>query len=156
MIYTSYFANSRNFPKGAIPIAICRGVPSWYNGLVYQTVAPTQRILQEWHEDNDERAYKVRFAHDVLRNVEPVRVLNELQLMVPLKTREQMDCPVWDSDDVHIVLLCYEVAEDFCHRHLVADWLNRFFGTEKVKELGANRGPISDFPENYYPLHMRF
>lgn len=156
MIYTSYFANSRNFPKGAIPIAICRGVPSWYNGLVYQTVAPTQRILQEWHEDNDERAYKVRFAHDVLRNVEPVRVLNELQLMVPYEIREKMDCPVWDSKDVHIVLLCYEVAEDFCHRHLVADWLNRFFGTEKVQELGVNRGPVSDFPENYYPLHMRF
>ena len=156
MIYTSYFANSRNFPKGAIPIAICRGVPSWYNGLVYQTMAPTQRILQEWHEDNDEMAYKVRFAHDVLRNVEPVRVLNELQLMVPYEIREKMDCPVWDSKDVHIVLLCYEVAEDFCHRHLVADWLNRFFGTEKVKELGVNRGPVSDFPENYYPLHMRF
>lgn len=156
MIYTSYFANSRNFPKGAIHIAICRGVPSWYNGLVYQTIAPTQRILQEWHEDNDERAYKVRFAHDVLRNVEPVRVLNELQLMIPYEIREKMDCPVWDSEDVHIVLLCYEVAEDFCHRHLVADWLNRFFRTEKVKELGINRGPISDFPENYYPLHMRF
>ena len=137
MIYTSYFANSRNFPEGAIPIAICRGVPNWYNGLVYQEVAPTQRILQEWHEDNDQMAYNVRFAHDVLRNVEPVRVLNELQLMVPYEIREKMDCPVWDSADVHIILLCYEVAYAFCHRHLVAAWLNRYFGTEKIRELGA-------------------
>lgn len=137
MIYTSYFANSRNFPQGAIPVAICRGVPNWYNGLVYQSVAPTQRILQEWHEDNDQMAYNVRFAHDVLRNVEPVRVLNELQLMVPYEIREKMDCPVWDSADVHIILMCYEVADSFCHRHLVAAWLNRYFGTEKIKELGA-------------------
>ena len=137
MIYTSYFANSRNFPQGAIPVAICRGVPNWYNGLVYQEVAPTQRILQEWHEDNDQIAYNVRFAHDVLRNVEPVRVLNELQLMVPYEVREKMDCPVWDSADVHIILLCYEVADVFCHRHLVAAWLNRYFGTEKIRELGV-------------------
>lgn len=137
MIYTSYFANSRNFPQGAIPVAICRGVPNWYNGLVYQSVAPTQRILQEWHEDNDQIAYNVRFAHDVLRNVEPVRVLNELQLMIPYEIREKMDCPVWDSADVHIILLCYEVADAFCHRHLVAAWLNRYFGTEKIRELGV-------------------
>lgn len=27
----------------------------------------------------------------------------------------------WGDDDV--VLLCYEKSEDFCHRHLVKEWL---------------------------------
>jgi uncharacterized protein (DUF488 family) len=31
------------------------------------------------------------------------------------------------------VLLCYEKSGDFCHRHLVAEWLRRY-GYE-VKEL---------------------
>lgn len=26
--------------------------------------------------------------------------------------------------DTHICLICYEKPSDFCHRHLVAEWLN--------------------------------
>ena len=34
-----------------------------------------------------------------------------------------------------VVLLCHEKAGEFCHRRLVADWLNRELGIE-VPELG--------------------
>ena len=29
------------------------------------------------------------------------------------------------NKDIDIALLCYEKPDDFCHRHLVADWLNK-------------------------------
>ena len=41
------------------------------------------------------------------------------------KIRNEMSAPVWENDNVHVVLLCYEKRGDFCHRHLVADWLNK-------------------------------
>lgn len=28
------------------------------------------------------------------------------------------------ANDKHICLICYEKPADFCHRHLVAKWLN--------------------------------
>jgi uncharacterized protein (DUF488 family) len=28
-----------------------------------------------------------------------------------------------DSPDVHACLLCFEKSEDFCHRHLLAEWM---------------------------------
>lgn len=29
------------------------------------------------------------------------------------------------DDDAAIALICYEKPSDFCHRHLVAEWLNQ-------------------------------
>lgn len=31
--------------------------------------------------------------------------------------------PFYASSDWHIALVCYEKPTDFCHRHLVAEWL---------------------------------
>lgn len=42
------------------------------------------------------------------------------------------DAP-WTNDDCHIALVCYEKSGDFCHRHIVADWLNQ--AGYDVKEL---------------------
>lgn len=36
-----------------------------------------------------------------------------------------MQSPVYRNPDYHIALLCYEKPDDFCHRHLVADWLRK-------------------------------
>ena len=33
-----------------------------------------------------------------------------------------------------VILLCYEKPTDFCHRHLVADWINKHKGANFIVE----------------------
>jgi len=39
-------------------------------------------------------------------------------------------------DTDRIILLCYEKPADFCHRHIVADWLNVYRDLERDPYLG--------------------
>lgn len=34
------------------------------------------------------------------------------------------------------ILLCYEKPDDFCHRHILADYINKIFGEGNVREYG--------------------
>jgi len=123
MIYTSYFAQMRNFPKNYIPVAICGGVPDWYLGTRYKKPAPKLGFFQEWKKNGDNNYYIEHYNSEVLAQLNPDAVLNDLQLLVPEEIRAQMQEPIWTSPHVHLVLLCYEKPTDFCHRHLFAEWL---------------------------------
>ena len=125
MIYTSYFAQIRNFPENVIPIAICGGLPHWYSGLWYKKLAPKYKFFMEWKKNHDNEFYIEHFNKEVLEPLEKVIVLNEIQLLIPKEIRAEMDAPVWRSESVHVALICYEKPGDFCHRNLVADWLRK-------------------------------
>ena len=60
--------------------------------------------------DND--YYIKHFIEEVLDKLDPEQVLKELEGFSGV------------SED-NIILLCYEKTGTFCHRHLVADWLNQ-------------------------------
>lgn len=111
MIYTSYFAKLRNIPKDVVPIAICKYPPKWYRGLTYKALAPPEYLLHAWKggavtEKDYIRVYKTY----VLDNLNPQAVIDELIQM---------------PGGRDVVLLCYEKIGDFCHRHLVAEWLRQ-------------------------------
>ena len=71
MIWTSYFAQMRNFPKDFVPIAICGGIPDWYNGLWYRKVAPRLSFFTEWKKNHDNEYYIHYFNELVLKNKNP-------------------------------------------------------------------------------------
>ena len=50
------------------------------------------------------------FHEQVLNTLNPDTVVKELECLA-------------ESDN--IILVCYEKPRDFCHRHLVSDWLNK-------------------------------
>ena len=111
MIFTSYFAKLREIPPGVVPIAICRYAPKWYDGLTYKALAPPLHLLNAWNGGGiTEKGYIRVYETEVLNNLSPNAVVYELTKM---------------ADGRDVVLLCYEKASDFCHRHLVADWFNR-------------------------------
>lgn len=110
MIYTSYFAKLKLLPDNIVPIAICAKAPDWYKGLQYKKLAPKYDFFMKWKENHDNDYYIKCFNEQVLDKLEPIKVYQEL-------------CSLAKSDD--IVLICYEKPSDFCHRHLVADWLNK-------------------------------
>ena len=112
MIYTSYFGKLKSLPKNIVPVAICGSLPEWYHGAWYKKLAPTWKIWKYWNETHDEIRYRETYFPIVLAKLNQDTVVQELNEFIrnyPLGTE--------------IALICYEKPENFCHRHLVAEWL---------------------------------
>ena len=108
-IYTSYFAKLRQIPDHIVPISICAKAPDCYKGLQYKKLAPKYSFLMKYKQDRNASAYIECFQKEILSLLNQEDVLSELMEL---------------SEEKDIVLLCFEKSQDFCHRHLVADWLN--------------------------------
>lgn len=122
MIYTSYFANLRNIPSDIVPISICGKAPDWYSGLQYKKLAPKWWFFKIWKNTKDNDYYIKNFYTEVLNKLSAMDVVSDLY------------CKSAGRD---VVLVCYEKPSDFCHRHLVADWLN--FCGFKCEEWGERK-----------------
>lgn len=109
-IYTTYFAKLKHLPQHIIPIAICGGVPEFYNGLCYKKLAPKWSFFSKWKETNDNDYYIQEFNKLVLNRLSADEVVKELLEL---------------SNNKDVALVCYEKPDSFCHRHLVANWLNQ-------------------------------
>lgn len=127
MIYTTYFAQLRNLPTNIIPISICRFPPKWFRGLEYLKLAPLWSTLKRWKDGAKDysaaQEYMQDFYEKVLSPLSVVRVLDEIQMSIPDEIKVKMQSPVWRNNEWHVALVCYEKPNDFCHRHLVSQWL---------------------------------
>lgn len=119
MIYTSYFAKLKSLPHNIIPISICAKVPSWYEGLQYKKLAPKYDFFMKWKENHDNDYYIKCFNEQVLNELNVLTVIKDLIDLIP------QDLISEHGLNKTICLVCYEKPSDFCHRHLVADWLNK-------------------------------
>lgn len=117
-IYTSYFAKMKKIPENIVKISICGKAPEWYDGIQYKKLAPKYKFFMEWKENKDNNFYIEHFNSEVLDTLNAQDVFNKLK-----ELSQGRDC----------VLLCYEKPGDFCHRHLVADWLSEKLNIEIVE-----------------------
>lgn len=136
MIYTSYFAKLKSLPNNIIPISICGKAPDWYKGLQYKKLAPKYDFFIKWKETHDNDYYVEHFQKEVLDTLDVIRTLHELHLLLPYDVKVDIQSSVWSNPDWHIALICYEKPNDFCHRHLVADWFNKY--NINVEEFSFN------------------
>lgn len=114
-LYTSYF-NSTTFEyKDAVSIA--GKSPAYYSGAEYKTLAPKFWFFEKYKRDGDKEFYTKQYYEEVLNKLDPEEVYNDL------------------GQDA--VLLCWERPGEFCHRHIVAEWLNNALDIE-VKEIGGS------------------
>lgn len=106
---TSYFArvNKLNLPSDQL-VSIARKSPLGFRGRNYKELAPSWELLKAYKENHDEEWYTERYYEQVLNRLHPASVLYDLGQ---------------DS-----VLLCWEAAGKFCHRRLVAEWLQNSLG----------------------------
>lgn len=126
MIYTSYFAKLKKLPDNIIPISICGKAPDWYTGLQYKKLAPKYDFFMKWKENHDNDYYIKCFKEQVLDKLTQYQVMLELQQKMSYSVQMHLAGVgkfIWDSNVYSIALICYEKPGDFCHRHLVADWL---------------------------------
>ena len=121
MIYTTYFAKLKSLPKDVLPISICGKAPTWYTGLQYKKLAPKYDFFMEWKQNHDNDYYIKCFNEQVLDKLDILTVLRNLIDMM-------------NGECKHIALVCYEKPTDFCHRHLVAEWLENSLNI-KIEEI---------------------
>lgn len=104
-IYTSYFANSKRlYAAGVEVIGIARYQPKWFYGRNMKHLAPTSYMLSDrcTHEEY------IKLYEGILMSLNLEQLKTELEAI---------------GRDV--ALCCYEKPGDFCHRHLLADYLNK-------------------------------
>lgn len=114
-LYTSYF----NYIKEHLELlkacySIARFNPSWYAGGVIFELRPPVDLLY---------AYKTGTIKDSVYIYHYNQLLNELDAGDLLKKIPN-----------EAILICYELPGMFCHRHLVADWLNKT-GLVRIGEI---------------------
>jgi uncharacterized protein (DUF488 family) len=123
IIYTSYFANLKKLPDNVCPISICAKAPSWYTGIQYKALAPKYGFFMKYKETHDEAYYIEHFNSEVLDKLRPNDVVATLRSLAG----DKIPC-----------MMCFEKPGDFCHRHLVADWLNNS-GLVSVSEYNTKQ-----------------
>ena len=123
-IHTSYFDNVGKLMDAGYSNLVCVAgyAPKFFNDMpdahFYPSLAPRKAWWREWHDNNlGNEWYVQRYYETVLAKLNPKKVLSDL------------------GDNA--VMLCYEPPGEFCHRHLIADWLNRTTGVE-VDEISLN------------------
>ena len=118
-IYTSYFANLKNLEKDDIvPIGICCYPPKWFKGPNLRVIAPSPDILEKCKSSHAE--YEKRYRTEVLSLLKDANILLERISFI--------------SGGKDAALCCYEKPSDFCHRHILAKWLEEHTGI-KVEEF---------------------
>lgn len=119
-IYTSNYASIKKIPEGFTPIAISVGPPRWFKGTVDKRLAPSWAMMKKPRADYD------RLFANQLSKLDAEQIVSELP--------------------ENCVLLCYESHNDWCHRRMVAEWLEEELGIE-VCEMGFEREQTFPYAE---------
>ena len=92
-------------------VSIASWGPPWYKGRCYKALAPRKAMLKM-----DEATYREHFQK-ILDKLDPAKVAADL--------------------GPNAILLCWEPPGKFCHRRLVAAWLEEHLG-KPILEIGDN------------------
>lgn len=102
MIFTSNFKIAGHLPQA---LAISQGIPRGWQGRRYKPLAPPWSLVKLTDSAQFIRLYKAQ----VLDRLDAAQVLQEL-----------------GGDN--LILLCWEAPGEFCHRRVVAAWLQKELG----------------------------
>ena len=108
---TSYFSKTG---KHNDAVSIAGKAPPGFTGRQYKDLAPLYWFYAKYKEDGDEAFYTAKYREEILDKLDPQKVYEDL------------------GEDA--ILLCWEGSGKFCHRRLVAAWLEEILGIE-VAEL---------------------
>ena len=97
-------------------ISIARWSPKWFTGEECKILAPSANLLERYRNGitNSDDYTKEYTAY--LDSLDLTELINNL-------TAREHD----------IVLCCYEKPTDFCHRHVLAEYCNKKYGTDIIE-----------------------
>lgn len=112
-VYTSYYAKMSRDLHGMVPVAISTSVPAWFPWITenLRILVPGWDLVMGIKDGRiTEEQYRERYKAK-LAGIDKEKVWKDLK---NISAR---------NGNRDVVLLCYEKAGSFCHRHLVAEWL---------------------------------
>lgn len=126
-MFTSSYKNFNTDLYSKCSISGDKGKMVGYDGNCYPKLAPKKEFWKKWHdnigkisEEENNKYYIEEYYKEVLSKLDPMEVYDELEFTT---------------------LLCYEEPTEFCHRHIVAEWINLLLEIDvleiKLTEKGA-------------------
>lgn len=111
---TSYYAKVRSNPNA---VSIAGYPPKWYKGRTYPALAPHLWFFRKYKEDGDKEFYRQQYFEKVLGVLDPKKVYEDLG--------PDAIITCWEKGESG---LSFSQQPEFCHRHLVAEWLEQHLG----------------------------
>jgi len=112
---TSHFLEKGFDPNG---VSISRRPPWWFRGVCYLPLAPPEDLIERYESNLiDESRFAQEYAERILNTLDPFQVVKDLGM--------------------NAILLGNATPEEFCHRRLVANWLENTLGI-KVQEYSES------------------
>lgn len=120
--YTGYFARVKKYKElGLYPVSIARYNPKGINIFTWSAVAPSEDILRDYKSGKiTEIEYDFRYRLQ-LQNRNILEDLYFIDSKVPKEYKG-------------IVFCCYEKSGTFCHRYILAEYIDEKFSIP-VKEV---------------------
>jgi len=110
MIQTSYFGNIKKL-NGLKQVSIAAQTPNWFTGERELDFAPSFQLVYDIKKNRiSKEEYRTKYFAELDR-------LDKDLVSKKLKSYYE------DNS----VFLCYERPDDFCHRHLFAEWVKENF-----------------------------
>ncbi len=127
-IKTGYFSQQKKYEElGYLPISISRIAPKWYDGYSAIELSPSAELLYDYkHNSMNVAQYTKEYFGELDKRVVDVYLQQWKKLVEKHKAKG-------------VVLLCYEKPTDFCHRHLLADFLNKEYSMSVTELIVAKK-----------------
>lgn len=110
-IYTSDFKSIKGCEE-LQTVSLSRYPPIWYEGFSYPDFFPPEDIVTLFrNHEITSLEYTTVFVDRILSKLNPQVVIKDLLDLAPGKD---------------IILCCWGRPDEYCHRHLVASWINAF------------------------------
>jgi uncharacterized protein YeaO (DUF488 family) len=110
-IYTSYFAKAKLFPSHLfIKTAVCYKTP--FSIGIWNSVVPSAELVFGMKRGEITKEYYEECYY---------------QMLLDRKDQIAQNIPYLKNGERDVVLLCYEKPTDWCHRHILARFLNEHF-----------------------------
>ncbi len=124
-IFTSYYARAKSLEADRwLFLQISQSSPSWWPN---EYLVKLKEVMPPWYLVTSikvgaisEEEYRCQYLKYLEDTVDREALVNRLNKYLKY---------------TNVVLLCYEKSADFCHRHILAEWLQPDF---KIEELGAS------------------
>ena len=112
-----------------MPILISANLPKWFLNseeyyLEYKPFAPSRNNVFNLKNNNMSQEDFTNDYLDKLKGLDMEQILEDIYDLEGIT-------------DSEVIFLCYEKSDDFCHRHILREYLNENFNTN-ITELGAD------------------
>ena len=146
LVFTSYYGNMRRLPKDAFIVQTSNSIPKGIEpSVVWNHAMPDYGTVSQYKEDikaaesisdPQEKERAIRKAENRYKDAYWGKLFNETKYLAANLQRL-----LKDAAGRPIFLMCYEKIGDFCHRHILSEFINKNL-REYITKNGGIMPPV--------------